>query len=195
MLPQQEARFVEELAARIPEGTRQRFDRDDVSVLMTALRCGTDLEVLLTVAPRINVARLYAAYRRLEALRDASAQAWDRIEHAPTQKAINENADAARVLLPVPVGRVTARLAQSGRDDVVRSVADTAAELRKMEVLAHSLEAQLADTADTDPEGVAIGARLYDPHHPGVYASPFYRPDRVGALTPLRLRDLLNERS
>ena len=194
MLADQESRFVEELAARVNPSAKARFDRDDVSVLMTALRCGTDLEVLLTVAPKVNITRLHAAYQRLDALRRTSVTAWLAIERSPSERVIRQHADAARVLLPVPVGRVTQRLTQASREDVVRAVAETAAEMRKMEIVARSIEAELAELNDDDPQGVAIGTRLYDPHHPGVYASPFYCPDRVGALTPLRLRDVLNER-
>jgi hypothetical protein len=195
MLAHQEARFVEELAARLTPGAKARFDRDDVSVLMAALRCGTDLEVLLSVAPKVNITRLHAAYQRLDRLRRESAAAWQEIADRPSERTIAEHAAAAKVLLPVPVGRITGRLHQSSRDDLVRVVAETAAEIRKIEVIAHSIETELADCEPGDPAGVESGTRLYDPHHPGIYASPFYCPDRVGSLTPLRLRDLLNERS
>lgn len=195
MLAHQETKFVRDLAEKVGERPVGRFDRDDVSLLMTTLRCGTDLDVLLATAPKVNAARLLAAWRALEEKRKASADAWARIVANPSERSVLANADAARVLLPVPMGRIMYRLGQRVHDDLINAVADTAAEVHKMHVLASSLEGELAECAPDDERGVALGVRLYNPHHPGVYASPFYCPTRVSAITPLRLRDLLNERT
>jgi hypothetical protein len=73
------------------------------------------------------------------------------------------------------------------------SLAASSAEIHQVTVFAHGLESALLDLEPQDPEGVEVGCRLYNPHEPGVYGNPFYLPDRVAALSPVRVREFLGE--
>ncbi len=54
---------------------------------------------------------------------------------------------------------------------------------------------ELAATATDLDLPIRLGSRLYDPYAACLYGHQFFLPERVGALVPPRVRDLLGERS
>lgn len=193
MLLEQEQVFVSELA-EAAKGKEGRFDRDDVTALLTALRCGTTFDQLLEIAPGVRYSRVLGAYRCLERQRSACVDAWEAIEDAPTFAAMRRNSDTAAKLLPLAVHRIFSSYETMRADGVAEAVAEMSAEVHRVRVLAHGLEAELAACKPGSSEGIEIGSRLYNPISPGVYGHAFYLPDRISALTPIRVRELLGDR-
>jgi len=192
-LRHQESAFLEELtvAAKKPA----KYDRDDVTALLNALRCGTSFEQLKTFAPGVKAARLLGAYNTLEKGRAASVSAWSAIEEDPTLLTLRKHSAAAARMLPLAVHRALAASEIMSKDSTTTSLATASAEIHRITVFAHGLESALLDLDPMDPAGIEIGCRLYNPHDPGVYGNAFYLPDRVSSLSPVRIREILGEQA
>ena len=198
----EEVSFVAELrtlAQNLPAASSKRkntpaFDRNDVTALMNALRCGLTSADLMSRAPGLKPARLVAAYDELDRLRRQSVAAWDAIVADRTLEALVDWSAAASVLLSSPV-RALLPAAASMDDEAmfsrVQRIADRVVEVGERALV---LEGQLNTAVAPDPQAVAIGRMLYDPYDPSVWGDPFFLPPRVGALMPMRLADLLGER-
>lgn len=192
----EERSFIERLRvlcppdASHPPGPR-RFDRGDVVMVLNVLRCGSDLDEVLEMAPGADPCRMLWAYEHLE---DRLVQA--RAAFAATLEVPSDIADpSASALMPVPVARIRAVYARLGperamsvRDEIV--VMSTAVGRKAADV-----ESELVEVS-TDQQQWAVrrGRMLYDPYGLCLWGHPFFLPPRVGTLTPVRVRDLLGER-
>jgi hypothetical protein len=190
-LRDQEVRFIEELAAAGKKSSK--YDRDDATALLNALRCGTSFEDLMRFAPGAKPGRMIAVYNLLEKNRALTVEAWLAIEQDPTIVNLRKHSAAASRLLPLAIHRSLAASEIMSKDGTTFSLAASSAEIHQITVFAHGLESALVNLKPQDPEGVEIGCRLYNPHEPGVYGNPFYLPDRVASLSPVRVREFLGE--
>jgi hypothetical protein len=208
MLPEQEIAFVAELEKRAG-GKKPRPKRDDLTMLLSALRCGTDAQQLFDHAPGTNPAALLACYRWVDRMRKSSADAWQAIERTPSMAAVQHHAPEAVKLLPIPVRRIVATLdginaGHHHSSQLAEAVAEASAQVRRVAVRAHGLEAELERVWHHNPDKLTVsqtqhvtrelGERLYDPLAPGIYGDAYFLADRVSTLSPMRVRDLLGER-
>lgn len=208
MLPEQESAFVAELESRA--GTRKvRPKRDDLTMLLSALRCGTDAPLLLEHAPGVDPAALLSCYRWVDGLRRRSVEAWEAIERSPNMSSINHHSPEAVKLLPIPVRRIVSTIeginaGHHRASQLAEAVAEASAQVRRVAVRAHGLEAELDRIWHHNPDELTqgqaerttreIGERLYDPLAPGIYGDSYFLATRVSTLSPMRVRDLLGER-
>lgn len=189
-LPSQEARFAE-LLGDLTSGPGS-FSRDDVSSLLGILRCGGDLTAAREFAPGLDLPALRGAFEALSVSLAASRGAWQAIVESPSRVTVLENADLASLLMPVPVHRVMYALEES--EEVLRAVVSTLQEkIDDTCFVAAALENELLEVSPPSPMGIEIGARLYSATVPGTYADPFFLADRVAALSPVRVADLLTQ--
>jgi hypothetical protein len=208
MLAEQELAFVADLE-KLAAGKTARPKRDDLTLLLSALRCGTDADILFGHAPGADPAALLSCYRWIDGLRQKSFVAWEGIERSPGMASVNNHSPEAVKLLPIPVRRIVATIegidaGQRRASQLSEAVAEVSAQVRRVAVRAHGLEAELEQVWHHNPEGLSdgqartvtseIGQRLYDPLAPGIYGDAFYLADRVSTLSPMRVRDLLGER-
>jgi hypothetical protein len=208
MLPEQEKAFVEELERRA-NNKKGRHKRDDLTMLLSALRCGTDADILFDHAPGSDAAALLACYRWVDGLRQRSMIAWEAIERSPSKATVHHHSPEAVKLLPIPVRRIVATLEgiNAGHHraaQLAEAVAESSAQIRRVGVRAHGLEAELERIWHHNPDQLTeqqadrttkqLGERLYDPLAPGIYGDPHFLADRVSTLSPMRVRDLLGER-
>ena len=200
--------FVERITD-LAEGRAAKAERDDLIMLLTALRCGTDADLLIEHAPGTDPAAMLACYKWIDGLRSRSVKAWNAIETSPSMATVDKQAPEAVKLLPIPVRRVVAAIEgiTSGHthpSGLPELIADVSAQVHKTRVRAHGFETELdrimhgaiegLSVADAALRGSEIGQRLYDPLTPGIYGDSYYMAERVATLSPLRVRDLLGER-
>jgi hypothetical protein len=181
----EEAAFRHELGPAGPV-----FDRDDISFLVTALRCGATVETITEVAPGLEPARLAAAYDHLESLRRDGAEEFSTLlamtggrDDLPTLYL-----DAAR-LMPVAVGRL---VSVHGTPEFERVRQRSLDQLRACRAAADELEEHLQRTGYGQFRR-QLAIELHNPFGLGIWGHPYYLPRRVADLSPGRLRDLLGE--
>lgn len=186
----QEALFVMELRNSYKV---KRFDRDDISLLLAILRCGSELKDITTIVPGVNPGALLGAYDKLELLRLESVLAWSRVENDINLIKNKKIMKSVGKLLP----HVSEMLSSDEYVEDIESATDLVNEIKlniqTMRVFAGSLEAMLSQHKPGSKIGVKLGAELYQPNNPGVYGNSNYLPDRVSSLSPVRVRDLLGE--
>lgn len=193
LLPTQEKDFYDKLLEATDGTPSKKVDRDDVTALLNVLRCGTDIETLKIVAPGCQLNKILAAYNLLESRRRQSESAWLAIEEDPSPITMHQLAPLAAKLLPVPVHRILAAHEQILADRVSEAIAEATSQVHRYRVLAKGMEIELEKLHPQNPAGIEIGAKLYNPTNPGVYGNAFFLPDRVSALSPVRVSDLLGE--
>jgi hypothetical protein len=186
-----EAALVAGLRALVKRPSRAT--RDDVTALLSILRCGTTLEEAMAFAPGLRPAGLLAAHQKLDQLRRASAAAWDAIAADPTVPIWRANVKAASRIYPVAVDRVRAALEIDPRR-LETSVHQIQQRMDEMSAIALEIERRCAATPSTLPQAGALSALLFNPHGTHAYADPFFVPTRVAVLSPTRVGDLLGER-
>lgn len=185
----QEVKFEERL--RELAGTSSAFCRDDVSSVMGILRCGADLDASLDLAPGLNLPALLGAFESLQSTLASARGAWEAMVEDPSPGSLLAHADVASLLLPVPVHRALYAL-EEAPDALAHAMALLGDQVRQTVAAAQAIESELHAVIPPSPMGVEIGARLYSSTVPGAYADPFYCADRVTALSPVRVSDLLS---
>jgi len=208
MLADQETAFVERIT-ELAAGREGKPERDDLIMLLTALRCGTDADLLVEHAPGTDPASLLACYNWIDGLREKSMKAWVAIEQAPSMATVDRHAPEAVKLLPIPVRRIVATIdgitsGHARADSLAEAIAEVSSQVHRTRVRAHGFESELDRIMHGATEGLSeieaairaneIGQRLYDPLTPGIYGDSYFLADRVSTLSPLRVRDLLGER-
>jgi len=189
---QAEHRFVADLEARAPRPSRAT--RDDVTALISMLRCGATVEEAFAFAPGLAAGKLLAAYRRIDHLRAASVASWSKIVANPTHERWRaERRNAAR-LFPVAVERVVVALETDPSPRRLKEVIIQAQErMEEVTNTAAAIERRLGEVAGATVYATTLAAALFSPHGPCVYSDPFFIPDRVATLSPTRVGDLLGE--
>lgn len=186
----QEALFINNLR----ESTKPKhFDRDDVSLLLAILRCGSNLETVLRIAPGVKPGALLGAYDKLEALRFESVMSWSKLEADITLIKNKKIMKSVGKLMPHVSDMLTLDEYLDDPSSAAFLLGEIKSSVQRMRVFAGSLEAILAQHKPGSTIGVKLGAELYQPNNPGVYGNSNYLPDRIASLSPVRVRDLLGE--
>lgn len=169
-----------------------RFERRDVTALVTALRCGLTADELFEQARGLRPGRLLAAHRSLEQRRADAADAWAAIAHDPTIPTFEEYRDRAASLVPVVIGHLASVALRHPRA-VTRAVAEAASQIERAAHSVAQLEQRLDRCLPPCDRGAEIGAMLFDHRGEGAFGLGMFLPWRVGQLVPLRVAALLGE--
>ncbi len=189
--PAEELAFVETLEVLSGDHDVDEFERRDVTVLITALRCGLTPDVLLAQAPGARPSRLLAAHRELEGRRLIAEHAWRTISVDPTPVTFETFASCAAELLPAVISQVALYAHDQAR--LGAAIEDVADQVTRTTRRVRMLEQRLGETA-TDPDKAReLGTLLYDLHGQGAWSLPTFLPSRVGSLVPLRIGALLGD--
>ena len=191
LLYHQEKQFYESLLEY--KNKTSKFTRDDVTLLMTILRCGTSIDQVKSQVPGVKIHRLLNSYMYLKAKLDDSLDAWKEIEDNPSLEILHSNASCAAMILPIPIHYALSSQGQLTENTVIDSIAYSSGKIGSIGVNVHALEKKLEKLPEGSSDGVEIGKKLIDPYNPGLYSNPYYKPDRVSSLTPLRVKDLLSK--
>lgn len=191
MLKHQEYAFALELESY--SNKSKRFDRDDLTLLMTMLRCGSTVNQILSQIPGVKLNRLYNSYSYLNNKLKESVESWKEIEENPNLVTLHANAKTAAKLLPIPIHYALSAQSQHLETAVIDSIAYSSGKISAVTVNAHAIEKKLENLPQGSMEGVELGRKLFDPYNPGLYANPYYKPDRVSSLTPIKVKDLVSE--
>jgi hypothetical protein len=191
----EEGAFVAELKGLAAAARRRRvrrWGRSDVTVVVTALRCGTSASEVCGMLTGVNPWRLVAAYNELEKRRSAAAAAWMSIVANPTFASLERYGDRAGELVPVPVGRLEA----AAEDSDATLATAVAVEHRRIEGAWRLLDDALAHlcggTVDV-AERVIAARMVFHPDGTGLIGSPTLLARRVGELSPLRVAELIGD--
>lgn len=181
-----ERAFVAELARRARRRS-SRFDRNDVTWVLTALRAGATGDSVAQLAKGVDPGRLYAAYTELEALRHEAATAWRSLCRASRPDALERHGPVAAKLLPVPVTRL-----YTAGANLPEAAGSAAAEVARMHRLSDAVSATVEQLATvSEPAAQLEARRLWAPSGACLWNDPYFLPRRVGELTPVRAADLL----
>lgn len=187
-----EHRFVADLESRAARP--MRATRDDVTALISMLRCGATVEEAFAFAPGLAAGKLLGAHRRIDTLRTSSVEAWARIVAQPTHERWRADHRSAARLFPVAVERVIVALETDPSPrrlkEVVGQVQSRMAEVTNT---ATAIERRLGEVAGPTAYAATLASALFTPHGACVYSDPFFVPDRVATLSPTRVGDLLGE--
>lgn len=191
LLASEEEAFVADLVDA-SEGGPRPFDRDELSLVLTAMRSGVNVAEVVRMAPGVHPGSLLGAYVRLDEALKRSLVAYHAIVTSPDLDTLTRNAAAAAVLFPLPVYRLSlaTRHQEASLEEAVRLMVEDATRVGDLE---STIIADLVELSAPSTVGVSLGRKLFNPYTPALWGHPNYVPARVGALTPLRVRDLLGE--
>ncbi len=187
----EELLFVEELEVLSGDHEVDEFERRDVTVLITALRCGLSPDQLLAQAPGVRPHRLLAAHRELEGRRLLAEHAWRTISVDPTPLTFETFAPCAAELLPAIMSQVAPCL-----NDQVRlhaAIEDATDQVSRTTRRVAMLEQRLGEAVSEPDRARELGTLLYDVYGQGAWSLPTFLPPRVGSLVPLRVGALLGD--
>jgi hypothetical protein len=188
----EERQFVADLRSRVSRPSKAT--RDDVTALISLLRCGTTVDEAFMFAPGLKAGKLLAAHVRLDSLRLASLEAWERIVADPTRARWRLDHRVAARLFPVAVERVAIALESDPTPQRLRIVVgQVAARMKEVSAAASLIERKAAVVTQTLPYASALAAALYTPNKSCAYGDSFFVPDRVAVLSPTRVGDLLGD--
>jgi len=187
-----ERHFVAELESRISRPSRAT--RDDVTALISILRCGTTVAEALSFAPGLTAGQLLGAHRKVDTLRAASVTAWGRIAAEPTHERWRADKRAAARLFPVAVERIVVALETDPSSRRLKEVvAQVQTRMQEVTNTAIAIEQRLSEVMGPTAYAGMLTTALFTPHGACVYSDPFFVPDRVATLSPTRIGDLLGE--
>jgi hypothetical protein len=204
--PKEEKAFVAELTKRT-DAPAETFERGDITAVLNILRLGLSLDEVLVVAPGLNLARLLGGYNYIARRRKTAADSFTHIIKHHTMSEINQHAEAASLLVPVPTYRVVTAIRnyeESGRrpsdarlmNDTLKRVKDLVAVAVTDATSAGDKLSTMTSRGATDEQltkAVRLGRTLYDPYDDCLWGAQFYLPTRVTDLVPGRVSDLLEE--
>ena len=199
MLPEEEVQFVSDLRDKVngnnvskkPQGST--FDRGDVTTVVNALRCGVTVQSLLLQAPGLVPERLLAAYTKLNKSRLESVTAWESILKEKTIESLLVNKVKAQRIMPIAVNRLLLSSQQSGVKGLMETCDSVQRASFAINQTARDLEGILRSLKHVDR--VMLGCKLYNPYEPSIWGDIFYAPERVTTLMPVKITDLLQERT
>jgi len=202
---EQERVFVLELKERSVDSKKKgRYNRDDLIIVLTALRCGTSVDILLKMAEGSDVKNLYISYLKLEEKRLKAVEAWNDLILYPDYAHVLKNKNSIKKIMPFVGSKLDDIVLEVESESIKKEqmldkIMYIASNVTKVSMLASSKENELSDFINkrnniSEKKAIEIGVELYDPIRPGIYGNNFYLPNRVASLTPMRVRDLLNEK-
>lgn len=171
-------------ASPVPLEGEYGFDRDHVTVLMSLLRSGADLDRSLEFAPGLaSMAEgMVAAYACLESARSRSVRSWERALSASRPSAIRQLRSAA-LLMPSPSRSL--RVAPGAMFSAVQD------RLRARSARLAVVEREIYEMAAASSDVSRVASTLFDPVTGGLFRTVGYVPDRVSALSPEGVESLL----
>jgi hypothetical protein len=187
----EEISFVEELEMMSGFEDVEEFERRDVTVLLTALRCGLTPSELVSQAPGVRPARLLAAHRELETRRMLAEHAWRTIAVDKSLLAFQTFAPCAAELMPAVISHLSAF-----RHDATKysaAIEDASEQVTRTTRRVQVLEQRVAESAGDLGRARELGTLLYDIYGQGAWSLPSFLPTRVGTLVPLRVASLLGD--
>jgi len=204
MTTDQEKDFVNNLKLRAAESKKKgSHNRDDLTLLLTALRCGSSVESMLSMAQGSNVSNIYSAYLDIEKKRLLSYNAWKTLAAEPTIITLNKNLVKIKKIMPY-IGSQLSVLKLEYSNDMVNKVGleskikSIESSVKRVTEIAEEKEREIIALLDSgksvdENKKIELGTLLYDPISPGIYGNNYYLPQRVATLTPVKVRDLLGE--
>ena len=204
MTLEQEREFVQKLKSLAAESKKKgKHNRDDLTLVLTALRCGSSVESMLTMAQGSNVSNIYAAYLDIENKRLLSYNAWVALTTDPTIGNLNKNLIKIKKIMPY-IGSELSTLKidynnnMINKDGLENKIKNIEINVKKVTLIADEKEREITSLLNSGNiidvnKKIEIGTLLYDPISPGIYGNNFYLPERVSTLTPVKIRDLLGE--
>ena len=204
MTLEQESEFVHKLKSLAAASKKKgKHNRDDLTLVLTALRCGSSVESMLSMAQGSNVSNIYAAYLAIENKRLISYNAWLSLTNEPTIGNLNKNLIKIKKIMPY-IGSELSDLKIDYNNNMVKKegveskIKNIEINVRKVTLIADEKERELTSLLNSGNiidvnKKIEIGTLLYDPISPGIYGNNFYLPQRVSTLTPVKIRDLLGE--
>lgn len=193
--PAQELAFLDELR-EASAGTVAEPNRASVTCLLGALRCGITFEALREHLPGVSAAEMLAGYEMLEMRRAQAEKAWRSLVGDPSASSVAEHTPRASLLLPVPVRRIATAVATlHSRGALDRLALEVATHVARHAERSEALEEQLTGFRHGDLRGIVLGTQLHNPLDPALWSEPYFLAERVGALSPTRVADLLGERA
>jgi hypothetical protein len=205
MLLSQEKKFIDELKNRnLDNKLKGKYNRDDLILLLTALRCGTGVDQLINLAEGSNLSNIYQSYIKLDNKRVLAVNAWIDLTNNPDYQHVLKNKNNIKKIMPY-VGNILDELVIEYKSDninngqLLNKIMELASNVTKISLFATSRENELKDYINkknkiSSKKAIEIGVELYDPIRPGIYGNNYYLPNRVASLTPIKVRDLLNEK-
>jgi hypothetical protein len=169
----------------------EEFERRDVTVLLTALRCGLTPGELVSQAPGVRPARLLAAHRELETRRMLAEHAWRTIAVDKSLLAFQTFAPCAAELMPAVISHLSAYRHDAKKYSA--AIEDAAEQVTRTTRRVQVLEQRVAESAGEPGRARELGTLLYDIYGQGAWSLPSYLPTRVGTLVPLRVASLLGD--
>lgn len=185
----EEAAFL----AALREHPATDWDRDDLTFVITALRCGVTVTEMTAVAERIDLGRLHAAYLAIDTLRAESVNALVTLLDATGDDALLAHGMKAARLVPAVVGRLVLAAAGSSPRGLADEITHVRQRMARAAQDAHAAEERLAAHGNNPPLARRLASELHDPIGHSRWADPYYVPRRVGDLSPGRIRDLIGE--
>ena len=184
----EEKKFLSDLRAGTSTVDLPQADRDDLTLVLTALRSGISVSRLRRFAPGIRVEKLLAAYESLNQARQDATDAWQRLCHQPTPDTLTSEGPRAELILPSLVRRLYDL--EDDTDRLRAQMDEEVAQIQLVQDLAWGVEKKLELK---DGPRRALGRQLLNPIDPAWWDHPHYLPRRVTDLTPNRVRCLLGE--
>lgn len=186
----QEHQFVADMR-RAASDTTTEATRTATTCVLNALRSGATLEQVRDLLPGMNPSEMLASYRVLSRRLNVSKNAWARIVEHGTQDALNKEAPRAGTLMPIPVHRLQFVLSQINMPERAADlIADTGRRVREVSAQSQVIEEKLTQFPAGHRSAIGLGRSLHDVSQPGLWGHPFFLPDRVGQLSPIRAIDL-----
>lgn len=187
----EEISFVEELEMMSGFEDVEEFERRDVTVLLTALRCGLTPGELVSQAPGVRPARLLAAHRELETRRMLAEHAWRTIAVDKSLLAFQTFAPCAAELMPAVISHLSAFRHDAKKYSA--AIEDASEQVTRTTRRVQVLEQRVAESAGELGRARELGTLLYDIYGQGAWSLPSFLPTRVGTLVPLRVASLLGD--
>lgn len=187
----EEAAFVMRLTD-LADGRESSHNRSDITAVLNALRCGLLVDELLDRGPGLEVARLHAAYRAVDALRRESELAWYSIVSVPTVESLDAYGHEAAKLLPSLIGRLGV-VADTAPKAIGPVVAQLASSVRITGSCVRSIEQALQEQSGQADQRADLRRLLYDPEGDGATSRQDHLARRLGTLVPARVAALLGE--
>lgn len=193
-LRSEEERFKEDLIkwCEVNEKESVREDardfRGDITAMVNVLRCGLSFSDMEELAPSVNLHQLLESYCYVEDLLSSALECWNKICTEGTIDSLQEYGMCAATILPVPVRKLYT-LVDSDLFDF--ELSEQIAEVSQERFRASQIESLLAHLPAPDAASTEIARILYSPYDVCLWNSPNFLPERVGELSPTRLKELL----
>lgn len=170
--------------------------RSDITALVVALRDGASYDQLREFLPGFTPDSMMRAYTYLQRRRAESQEAWDAIVAKPGAVSLTQHGMRAAMLLPVAVADIW-RVANSAHGvEAIEHMVNAAAHRIDVDTTyTQEVEDDLSLIAHSTTRRLRIGSELFQPQHDCLWSGPYYMPRRITDLSPLRVMDLLGERT